>query len=196
VHWYSRHLKVRGAMLAAHSGNLASMGAAMPYALAAKFAWPDRPAFAFVGDGAMQMNGLAELITLARYWKRWADPRFIVLVLNNRDLNMVSWEQRVLSGNPKFSDSQDLPDVSYAAHAELFGLKGLVMDDPARVGAVWEEALASDRPVVIDAIVDPNVPPLPPHVTLKQARSYLSAILKGDPDALKVIRASVKEMFP
>jgi pyruvate dehydrogenase (quinone) len=188
-------VKIRDGMLFAHSGNLASMGAAMPYAIAAKFAFPRRPVLAFVGDGAMQMNGLNELITVARYWKRWADPRFVVLVVNNRDLNMVSWEQRVLSGVPKFSDSQDLPAFSYATYAEQLGMKGITLSEPTAVGQVWEEALVSDRPVVVDAIVDPNVPPLPPHVTLKQARNYLSAILKGDPDAMKIVRASVREIF-
>jgi pyruvate dehydrogenase (quinone) len=195
VHWLSRHVKIRDGMAFAHSGNLASMGAAMPYAIAAKFALPGRPVLAFVGDGAMQMNGLNELITLARYWKRWADPRFVVLVLNNRDLNMVSWEQRVLSGAPKFSDSQELPAFSYATYAEQLGIKGITLSEPGAAAEAWAEALACDRPVLVDAIVDPNVPPLPPHVTLKQARNYLSAILKGDPDALKIVRASVREIF-
>ena len=195
VHWYSRHVQMRGTMRAAHSGSLASMGAALPYGIAGKFAHPERPLFAFVGDGAMQMNGLNELITVSRYWKRWADPRFVVLVLNNRDLSMVSWEQRVLQGDPKFPDSQDLPDFSYAAYARMLGLEGLVMEEPGQVATIWEQALAAGRPVVVEAIVDPNVPPLPPHVTLKQARGYLSAILKRDPDALRIIRASLKELF-
>jgi pyruvate dehydrogenase (quinone) len=195
VHWYSRHVQMRGGMRAAHSGSLASMGAALPYGIAGKFAHPARPLFAFVGDGAMQMNGLNELITVSRYWKRWADPRFVVLVLNNRDLNMVSWEQRVLQGDPKFPDSQDLPDFSYAAYARMLGLEGLVMSEPGHVAAVWDQALAATRPVVVEAIVDPSVPPLPLHVTLKQARGYLSAILKRDPDALRIIRASLKEIF-
>jgi pyruvate dehydrogenase (quinone) len=195
VHWLSRHVKIRDGMLFAHSGNLASMGAAMPYAIAAKFAYPGRPVLAFVGDGAMQMNGLNELITVACYWKRWADPRFVVLVLNNQDLNMVSWEQRVLSGAPKFSDSQDLPAFSYATYAEQLGMKGITLSEPDAVAEAWDEALACDRPVLVDAIVDPNVPPLPPHVTLKQARNYLSAIMKGDPDALKIVRASLREIF-
>jgi len=195
VHWYSRHVQMRRGMRAAHSGSLASMGAALPYGIAGKFAHPGRPLFAFVGDGAMQMNGLNELITVSRYWKRWADPRFVVLVLNNRDLSMVSWEQRVLQGDPKFPDSQDLPDFSYAAYGRMLGLEGLVMSEPGDVAAIWDQALAAERPVVVEAIVDPNVPPLPPHVTLKQARGYLSAILKRDPDALRMIRASLKELF-
>jgi pyruvate dehydrogenase (quinone) len=193
--WYARDLKLRAGMRAAHSGSLASMGSAMPYAIAAKFAYPDRPVIAMIGDGAMQMNGLNELITLARYWRSWENRQFIVLVLNNRDLNMVSWEQRVTEGEPKFPDSQDLPDFSYAAFAELLGFKGIVVSEAAQVAEAWDEALASDHPVLFEAIVDPNVPPLPPHITLEQARNYLKAILKGDPDAVRIIKASVKEML-
>jgi len=195
VFWYARDLKLRSGMRAAHSGSLASMGSAMPYGIAAKFAYPNRSVIAMIGDGAMQMSGLNELITLARYWRRWANPQFIVLVLNNRDLNMVSWEQRVTEGEPKFPGSQDVPDFSYAAYAELLGFKGIVVADPDDVAAAWDAALAADRPVVLEAIVDPSVPPLPPHITLEQARNYLKAILKGDPDALRIIKASVKEML-
>ncbi|MBV8030006.1 MAG: thiamine pyrophosphate-requiring protein [Betaproteobacteria bacterium] len=195
VFWYSRHLKLAPTMRSAHSGSLASMGAAMPYAISAKFAYPGQPVFAFVGDGAMQMNGLAELITVAKYWKRWPDPRFIVLVLNNRDLNMVSWEQRILQGNPKFRDSQDLPDFSYAAYARLLGFDALTVTDPDSVADAWDYALAQQRPVLVEAIVDPAVPMLPPHVTLEQAKSYLTAVLKGDPEAFRIIKASVKEVL-
>jgi pyruvate dehydrogenase (quinone) len=193
--WYARDLKLKAGMRAAHSGSLASMGSAMPYGIAGKFAYPDRPVIAMIGDGAMQMSGLNELITLARYWRSWANPQFIVLVLNNRDLNMVSWEQRVTEGEPKFPDSQDVPEFSYAAYAELLGFKGIVVSDPDEVAEAWDIALASDCPVVLEAIVDPNVPPLPPHINLEQARNYLKAILKGDPDAVRIIKASVKEML-
>jgi len=195
VFWFSRHLKFEAGMRAAHSGSLASMGAAMPYAIAAKFAHPERPVFALVGDGAMQMNGLNELITVAKYWKRWPNPSFLVLVLNNRDLNMVSWEQRIMQGEPKFPASQDLPDFSYATYAELLGMRGIAVADPDDVGDAWDAALASDRPVVLEAIVDPSVPMLPPHITLEQARAYLMAILRGDPDAMRIIKASVKEVL-
>ena len=195
VFWFSRHLRFGPAMRAAHSGSLASMGAAMPYAIAAKFAHPERPVLALVGDGAMQMNGLNELITVAKYWKRWSNPSFAVLVLNNRDLNMVSWEQRIMQGEPKFPASQDLPDFSYATYAELLGMRGIAVADPDDVGDAWDAALSSDRPVVLEAIVDPSVPMLPPHITLEQARAYLMAILKGDPDAMRIIKASVKEVL-
>jgi pyruvate dehydrogenase (quinone) len=195
VFWYARDLKLRAGMRAAHSGSLASMGSALPYGIAAKFAYSKRPVIAMVGDGAMQMNGLNELITVSRYWKSWKNPQFIVLVLNNRDLNMVSWEQRVTEGEPKFPGSQDVPDFSYARYAELLGFKGIVVSDPDKVAESWDAAFAADRPVVLEAVVDPNVPPLPPHITLEQARNYLKAILKGDPDAMRIIKASVKEML-
>jgi pyruvate dehydrogenase (quinone) len=195
VHWYSRDLKLRAGMLAAHSGGLASMGAAVPYAIAAKFAYPDRPAMAFVGDGAMQMNGLNELITVAKYWQQWKDPRFVVFVLNNRDLNMVTWEQRILEGDPKFPASQDLPDFSYAAYAHLLGFDGFIIDEVGKVGPTLDSALASQRPAVVEIMADPNIPPLPPHTTAKQAKDYLMALIKGDPDAMKIIRASAKQLF-
>ena len=171
------------------------MGAAVPYAIAAKFAYPDRPAIAFVGDGAMQMNGLNELITVAKYWRTWADPRFIVLVLNNRDLNMVTWEQRVLEGDPKFPGSQDLPDFSYTGYAHLLGFDGHLIDKPDRIVPSLEAALAGGRPAVIEVLADPNIPPLAPHTTAKQAKDYLLALMSGDPDALGIIRASAKQLF-
>jgi pyruvate dehydrogenase (quinone) len=195
VFWYSRHLKMGPAMQGAHSGSLASMGAALPYAIAGKFAFPERPVIALVGDGAMQMNGLNELITVAKYWRQWADPRFVVLVLNNRDLNMVSWEQRIMQGEPKFPGSQDLPDFPYAAYAHMLGLEGLTISEPDSVAPAWDEVLAADRPVVLEAIVDPSVPMLPPHITFEQAKGYLKAIMKGDPDSMKIIKASMKEIL-
>src|ERR687885_384596 len=135
------------------------MGPGVPYAIAAKFAHPHRPVIALVGDGAMQMNGLNELITVAKYWKRWSDPRLVVLVLNNRDLNQVTWEQRAMSGDPKFAGSQTLPDFPYARYAEDLGLLGIRVDRPDAIGAAWDRALTADRPVLIEAITDPNVPP-------------------------------------
>jgi pyruvate dehydrogenase (quinone) len=195
VHWYSRDLKLRKGMQAAHSGNLASMGAAMPYALAAKFAYPDRVAVALVGDGAMQMNGINELITVAKYWKTWRDPRFVILVMNNGDLNMVTWEQRILEGDPKFPGSQDVPSFSYAGLARLLGFDSVVVDHPSKVADTWADVFRHDRPILVEAMVDPDVPPLPPHITVKQARHYLMALMKGDVDALSIVRASMKQMF-
>src|SRR3954467_8061468 len=162
TNWYARNLRFRGDMRGSLSGTLATMGPGVPYAIGAKFAHPDRPVIALVGDGAMQMNGLNELITIAKYWERWSDPRLVVLVLNNRDLNQVTWEQRVLEGDPRFPGSQDIPDFPYARYAELVGLGGVRVDSPDRVGEAWDEALAMRRPVVLEAYVDPSVAPLPP----------------------------------
>jgi pyruvate dehydrogenase (quinone) len=177
------------------SGGLATMGPAVPYAIAAKFAYPDRVAIAMTGDGAMQMNGINELITVAKYWKRWSDPRIIFLVLNNRDLNQVSWEMRIENGDPKFDASQDLPDFPYARYAEMLGFKGIRVDTPDRIGPAWDEALASDRPVVYEAITDPDVSILPPHISFEQARNFVTALIKGDPDEKGVIVESAKELF-
>jgi pyruvate dehydrogenase (quinone) len=195
ANWFARDLKIRPGMKATLSGTLATMGPGVPYAIAAKFAYPDRVALALVGDGAMQMNGINGLITIAKYWKQWKDPRLIVLVLNNRDLNQVTWEQRVLAGDPKFVGSQQLPDFDYAAYAQMLGLGGLRMLKPEDVIPVWEQALTADRPVVIDAHTDPEVPPLPPHITVKQARNYVQSLIKGDPAARHTIRQSFKDMI-
>jgi pyruvate dehydrogenase (quinone) len=189
--WYAQDLKLRRGMLASLSSTLASMGSAVPYAIAAKFAHPDRIVVALAGDGAMQMNGLTELITVAKYWERWSDPRLVVLVLNNRDLNMVTWEHRVMEGSPKFAASQDLPDVAYAEFARSLGLGGRRVEGEEDVRTAWEEAFAADRPFVVDAVVDPNVPPLPPHISFDQARSMASALVKGDADARDVLRQSL-----
>jgi pyruvate dehydrogenase (quinone) len=194
ANWYARDLKMRPGMRASLSGNLATMGPGVPYAIGAKFAHPDRVVIALVGDGAMQMNGLAELITVSKYWRRWKDPRLVVLVLNNRDLNQVTWEQRVMVGDPKLEASQDLPDFPYARYAETIGLGSIRVDRPEQVGPAWDAALAADRPCVIEAVTDPEVPPLPPHVTFEQAKDLLSAIVKGDPARGQLIRDSWRQM--
>jgi pyruvate dehydrogenase (quinone) len=179
-------------MLGSLSGTLATMGAGVPYAIAAKFAHPEHPVIALVGDGAFQMNGMNELITIAKYRERWSDQRLIILVLHNNDLNQVTWEQRVMEGDPKFEGSQDLPDFPYARYAELLGFRGIRVDSPADVGPAWDEALAANEPVLYEAITDPEVPPLPPHITLQQARFYLSA-LRGDPDRGAMLTESLKQ---
>jgi pyruvate dehydrogenase (quinone) len=193
ANWFARQLKIRRGMKASLSGALATMCPAVPYALAAKFAYPERVALALVGDGAMQMLGINALLAVSRYWSRWEDPRLVVLVLNNRDLNQVTWEQRVLSGDPKYPPSQDVPPFNYAAYAESIGLKGLRVERPDEVGPAWDVALRADRPCVIDAVTDPNVPPLPPHIKMEQAKGYAEAVLRGDPDALKIIWQSVRK---
>ncbi|MGH9524966.1 MAG: thiamine pyrophosphate-requiring protein [Terriglobales bacterium] len=195
ANWYARDLKIRRGMSCSLSGGLASMGAAVPYAIAAKFAHPDRPVIALVGDGAMQMNNMAELITVAKYWREWTNPKWIVCVFNNQDLNQVTWEQRVQEGDPKFEASQDLPDVPYHSFAELIGLKGIYVDSPERVGPAWDEALAADRPVVLNIRTDPDVPPLPPHITLTQAKHFMSTLLQGDPDEGGILKATAKEVL-
>jgi pyruvate dehydrogenase (quinone) len=195
ANWYARDLKVKRGMMCSLSGGLASMGAAVPYAIAAKFAYPSRPVIALVGDGAMQMSNMAELITVAKYWKQWSDPRWICLVLNNEDLNQVTWEQRVMEGDPKFEASQQIPSVPYHQFAEMIGLKGFYVDDAERVAAVWDEAFAADRPVVIEVKTDPNVPPLPPHITLQQAKAFATTLLKGDPNQGHMLVDTAKQVL-
>lgn len=193
--WFARNLKIRAGMMASLSGTLASMCPAVPYAIAAKFAYPDRVPVAIVGDGAMQMLGMNELITISKYWKEWADPRLIVIVLNNRDLNMVTWEQRMLSGEPKFDASQDIPDVPYASFAGLLGLKGIRIEKPEQIGSALEAAVSATMPVVLDVLTDPNVPIMPPHIDMKQLSKFSKALLKGDPEQRGIIRQTIREVM-
>jgi pyruvate dehydrogenase (quinone) len=200
ANWYARHLRIHGDVRGSLSGSLATMGAAVPYAIGAKFAHPDRPAIALTGDGAMQMNGMAELLTIARYVDRWSDPRCIVCVLHNNDLNQVTWELRAMGGAPKFVESQRLPDVSYADFARGLGFEALTVTSPDALGPAWERALAAERPAVLDVHCDPEVPPIPPHATFEQAESVVQAVLKGDPDALHLAvqgaKTKLREMLP
>jgi pyruvate dehydrogenase (quinone) len=193
--WYARDVKLRRGMMASLSGGLATMGPAVPYSIAAKFAHPERPVIAMVGDGAMQMNGMAELITIAKYWKRWSDPRLVVMVLNNGDLNQVTWEQRVMEGDPKFEASQDIPHVRFDRFAELIGLTGIHVDTPEAIGPAWDQALGCGRPCVLNIRTDPDVPPLGPRVTMKEARAFAEALMRGDPDAGGVIKQTLKQVF-
>lgn len=192
--WFARDLKIREGMMASLSGNLATMTPGVPYAIAAKFAYPDRVPVAMVGDGAMQMSGNAELITIAKYRNRWKDPRIVILVLNNQDLNMVTWEQRVMMGDPKFDASQDVPAFNYAEYARLIGLEGVRIEREEDIVPGLQKAFASMGPVVIDVLTDPSVPPLPPHITLKQAKAFTSSVLKGDENAWDMIRQTYKEV--
>jgi pyruvate dehydrogenase (quinone) len=193
--WWARDIKVRASMMASLSGNLATMGPAMPYAAAAKFAHPDRPVVAAVGDGAMQMIGNGVLITVAAHYREWQDPRLVVVVLNNGDLNQVTWEQRVMAGDPKFDASQNLPAFPYAKYAQLLGLGGIEVENPEQIAPAFEQALHADRPVVVECHVDPEVPPLPPHVTFKQARHLLSSLTHGDPHRWRVVQQSAKQVW-
>ena len=194
TNWYARDVRLRGNMMGSLSGKLASMGSGVPYAIAAKMAHPQRPVIAMVGDGAMQMNGNAELVTVQQYWKRWSNPTFIVLVLNNGDLNQVTWEQRAIGGDPKFAPAQDVIDFPYARYAEMLGFRGIRVDSPEAVADAWREAFAADRPVLIEFVADPNVPPLPPHIEFEQARHFLGA-LRSDPDRWAMIKQSARQIL-
>ena len=192
TNWWARHLKLRDGMQAALSGTLATMCPSLPYALAAKLAYPDRPVIAAIGDGAMQMSGINALIDIARYAPEWTDQRLVVCVLNNRDLNQVTWEQRVMSGDPKLEASQVLPDFEYAAYARLIGLHGVRVDRPEDVGDAWDECLRAGRPAVLEAVTDPEVPPLPPHIRFDQAKGMARALARRDPAAKEMITQSLK----
>jgi pyruvate dehydrogenase (quinone) len=191
TNWWARHLKLRSGMKAALSGTLATMCPGVPYALGAKFAYPDRPVIASLGDGAMQMLGNAALIDIAHYAHRWPNKQCIVVVLHNNDLNQVTWEQRVMAGDPKLQASQVLPDFPFARYAEIIGLRGIRVERPEDVGPAWDEALAADRPVVYEAITDPEVPPLPPHIKFEQAKKMAKA-LPGDPHTGRIVREAIK----
>jgi pyruvate dehydrogenase (quinone) len=195
ANWYARDLKIRRGMMCSLSGGLASMGAAVPYAIAAKFAQPDRPVVALVGDGAMQMNNMAELITVAKYWQQWVNKTWVVCVFNNQDLNQVTWEQRVMEGDPRLEATQPIPDVPYHRFAELIGLRGIYVDDPDRMGAAWDEALSSDRPVVLEVKTDPNVPPLPPHISFEQAANFMESLVKGDTDEGGIVASAARQVL-
>jgi pyruvate dehydrogenase (quinone) len=200
ANWYARQLKFRGDMRGSLSGNLATMGPGVPYGIGAKFGCPGRPVIVFAGDGAMQMNGLAELITVKHYWEQWPDARLIIAVLHNNDLNQVTWEMRAMEGAPKFTESQRLPDVSYEGFARSLGLNGIAVDKPEQVAAAWDQALAADRPTVLDFRTDPDVPPIPPHATYEQAKDAAMALLKGDPNGWGILKegvmTKVREVLP
>ena len=200
TNWFARQVKVRRGMKASLSGNLATMLPGVPYAIAAKFAFPDRVAVGIVGDGSMQMGGMAETLTAAKYYTTWKDPRLVFLVLNNQDLNQVTWEQRVMEGDPKFEASQEIPYVPFEQWADMIGLRGIKVDDPSQIDAAWAQAFTADRPVIVNAITDPEEPPLPPHVTVKQAKAMTEAVLKGDPagvrDMVTAMREKVEEFVP
>ena len=195
ANWYARNLRVKSGQMMSLSGGLASMGAAVPYAIAAKFAFPERPVVALVGDGAMQMSNLAELVTVQKYWRQWSDPRWICCVFNNEDLNQVTWEQRVMEGNPKFDATQAIPNVPYARFAESIGLRGIYVDDPDELAKAWTDALSSDRPVVLEVKTDPEVPPLPPHISFEQAKGFVSMLAKGDSAQAGVVKGTVRQVL-
>jgi len=199
ANWYARHIRIRRGMKAMLSGNLATMVPGVPYAIAAKFAYPDRVSVAMVGDGAMQMGGMAEMLTAAKYFHQWDDPRMVILVLNNEDLNQVTWEQRVMEGDPAFEASQEIPYVDYAAWAQMIGLRGIKIDKAEEIEDAWRQAFASDRPVIISALTDPNEPPLPPHITFEQAEGFARSIAAdpagGMAGAVEAVREKATELL-
>jgi pyruvate dehydrogenase (quinone) len=200
ANWYARQIRIRRGMKAMLSGNLATMVPGVPYAIAAKFAYPERVSIAMVGDGAMQMGGMAEMLTATKYYKTWADPRMVILVLTNEDLNQVTWEQRVMEGDPQFKASQEIPYVDYAAWAEMIGLIGIKVAKADQIEDAWRAALSADRPVIISALTDPNEAPLPPHITFEQAEAFAKSVAK-DPEsglagAIESIREKALEFLP
>jgi len=195
ANWYARDIKIRRGMMCSLSGGLASMGAAVPYAIAAKFAHPGRSVIGMVGDGAMQMSNLAEMITVAKYWKGWADPTLIICVFNNEDLNQVTWEQRIMEGNPKFEGSQNIPNVPYHKFAEMIGLVGIYCDKDEDVAFAWQKAFAADRPVILEFKTDPEVPPLPSHITFDQAKHFVTTAVKGDPNEGSMLLGAAKQVL-
>jgi len=200
ANWYARQVKIRRGMKASLSGNLATMVPGVPYAIAAKFAFPDRVSVAMVGDGAMQMGGMAEMLTALKYYKTWADPRLVVLVLNNEDLNQVTWEQRAMEGDPRFVGSQAIPYMPFADYADLIGLTGIKVTESSEIEGAWERAFAADRPVIIDAHTTPDEPPLPPHLTYEQAKALMESVLKDPAEgwrgALEGFREMVQQFVP
>lgn len=193
ANWYARDIKIRKGMRGSLSGKLATMCPGVPYAIAAKFAHPEKQVVALVGDGAMQMLGNNGIITISKYWQRWKTPNLVILVLNNRDLNQVTWEQRVLTGNPKYEGSQNVPDFPYAEYAQMLGLQGIKVDKPEDLESAWKEAFSANRPVILEAYTDPEVPPMPPHIKPNQAKAFVSALLKGDPESVDMIKQSWKD---
>ncbi|EFH84501.1 thiamine pyrophosphate-requiring protein [Ktedonobacter racemifer] len=195
ANWYGRIIQARGNMKGSLSGTLASMGAAVPYAIAAKFAYPERPVVCFTGDGAMQMNGINELITVQKYFERWSNPQFILIVLNNQDLNQVSWEMRIEEGNPRLPLTQSLPDEAYERLAEAIGLRGIRVERPEQLAPALDEAFASSQPVVVNVYTDPNVATLPPHITIEQAKNFAAALVRGDVEEVGVVKQAVKSVM-
>lgn len=192
ANWYARNLRFRGNIRGSLSGTLATMGPGVPYGIGAKFAHPQRPVIVFAGDGAMQMNGMAELITIKRYWQEWDDPRLIVAILHNNDLNQVTWEMRAMGGAPKFAESQNLPDIDFAGFAAGLGLNAMAIKDGGQLADAWRNALAADRPTVLDVYTDPDMPPIPPHATWDQFKAATAAVLSGDEDRVGFVKVGLK----
>lgn len=193
--WYGHHIRLRRGMMGDLSGRLATMLAAMPYAVAAKFAYSDRAVICTIGDGAFQMLGMNELITIKKYLDRWQSPQLIILVLHNNDLTQVSWEMRTEDGNPVWNTAQEVESVDYAGWAKLLGFQGITVTDDDQIADAWDAAFAHQGVTLLDAHTSKNVPPLPPHITLEYAKNTAKALLKGDPSELGVIRDSATALI-
>ena len=141
----------------------------------------------------MQMNNMAELITVAKYYQRWMNKTWICCVWNNEDLNQVTWEQRVMAGDPKYECSQNVPKFEFAQYAEMLGLGGIRVDRAQDVGAAWDKALSARRPVIYEAITDPEVPTLPPHITFDEAKKFMESMIAGEPNLGHMIKQTFKE---
>jgi pyruvate dehydrogenase (quinone) len=177
------------------SGTLATMVPGVPYAISAKFAHPDRPVIGFTGDGAFQMLGMNELITVKRYLHMLmagSNKTLVFVVLANNDLNQVSMEQRVLSGDRKNPETQTLPYVPYADYARLLGFEGIKVERPEDVGPAWDRALSAEGPVLLEFVTDPQIASLPPHVKPTMLKKVLKGLAKGDEDAVGIAEKGFK----
>ncbi|PZE25689.1 thiamine pyrophosphate-requiring protein [Curtobacterium sp. MCBD17_028] len=192
--WFGHHIRLKRGMRGDLSGRLATMLAAMPYAVAAKLAHSDKTVVCTIGDGAFQMLGMNELITVKKYMQQWETKQFIIVVMHNDDLAQVSWEMRTEDGNPLWRGSQDVESMDYAGYAELLGFRGVQVRSDDQVESAVAEAFAHDGVTLIDAYVSRNVPPLPPHITREYALNTAKSLLKGDPMEAGVIRDSASAL--
>jgi pyruvate dehydrogenase (quinone)/pyruvate oxidase len=183
--WWARHIPARRGQMYSLSGTLATMANGLPYTIAAQVAHPGRQCVAFVGDGAFSML-MAEFATAVKY-----DLPIKVVVVKNNSLGMIKWEQMVFLGNPEFAC--DLHPIDYAAFARACGAAGFSVDDPSRCGAVLDEALAHPGPALVEATVDPHVPPMPANITVEQAAKFTESLLKGQPASGKILRTVLKD---
>jgi pyruvate dehydrogenase (quinone) len=177
--WWARHIPVKRGQMFSLSGNLATMACGIPYAIAAQIAFPDRPVFAFVGDGGCSML-MAELATLAKY-----KLPVKVIVIKNNTLGQIKWEQMVFLGNPEYG--VDLQPIDFPAVARACGMQGFTMDDPKTCGEIFDRALGTPGPVMIEAVVDPFEPPMPPKIQAKQALHFAESLMRGEPNREKII---------
>jgi len=194
TNWYARHCHLREGMRASLSGTLATMCPGIPYAIGAKFAYPDRPVIGLTGDGAFQMLGMNELLTVSRYLPMLTQQNktLVFVVLANDDLNQVSMEQRVLGGDPKNPETQTLPYLPAAEFAKLLGFEGIKVDRPEDVGPAWDRALSADGPVLLEFVTDPQIAALPPHVKPSMLKKVLTGLAKGDEDAVGIAEKGTK----